>query len=167
MKQSIKLPVMAISLLMLLSSGPAPEAPLGVALVQEAAAIVGVPWSPVSVAGVARRTTRRAVVVSGSYAAASYQQQTAVAEQQAATAQQQAAVAQQQAATVQQQAATAPQQAQRPAGAPPLGSIVTSLPEGCAKSTVTIGDVQYYDCSGVYYRAAFQGNNLVYVVSQP
>jgi hypothetical protein len=160
MKQSIKLPVMGISLLMLLSSGPAPEAPLGVALVQEAAAIVGVPWSPVSVAGVARRTTRRAVVASGSYAAAaSYQQQTAVAEQQDA--------AQQQATAAQQQTTTAQQQAQRPEGAPPLGSIAASLPEGCAKNTVTIGDVQYYDCSGVYYRAAFQGNNLVYVVSQP
>jgi hypothetical protein len=146
MKRFIKLAILGCSLLGLLLADLSPQAPLGVALVKEAAAIVGVPISPVSFAGVARRTTRRAVVVSGSYAAAGYQQQTAVAEQ---------------------QAADAPQQAQRPAGAPPLGAIAGSLPEGCAKNTITVGDVQYYDCSGVYYRAAFQGNNLVYVVSQP
>jgi len=27
--------------------------------------------------------------------------------------------------------------------------------------------VQYNNCGGVYYRAAFQGSNLVYVVSKP
>ena len=27
--------------------------------------------------------------------------------------------------------------------------------------------VQYYNCGGVFYRAAFQGNSLVYVVAQP
>jgi hypothetical protein len=29
------------------------------------------------------------------------------------------------------------------------------------------GGVEYQNCGGVYYRAAFQGNNLVYVVEAP
>jgi hypothetical protein len=57
----------------------------------------------------------------------------------------------------QQQAAAA-----RPPGAPPVGSVVTALPAGC-KPEVKNG-VEYQNCGGVYYRAAFQSNNLVYVV---
>lgn len=140
MKQGIKVPVLSLSLLVLLAVGPAPQAPLGVSLVQEAAAVVGVPWSPASFAGVARRTTRRAVVATS--AAASAQQ-----------------------AAQPQAAAPQPTAAPQPAGAPPLGSIVATLPAGCVTSPK--GGVQYYDCNGVYYRAAFQGNNLVYVVTQP
>jgi hypothetical protein len=83
---------------------------------------------------------------------------TATAQQQAATAQQQSATAQQQSATAQQQqAATA-----RPAGAPPVGAVVATLPSGCKPETK--GGVEYQNCGGVYYRAAFQSNNLVYVV---
>jgi len=159
----IKTVILGLSLPLLLFADISPQAPLGVDFVREAKAIIGVPFSPLSVGGVARRTTRRAVAVSSSSAAsATAQQQQATAQQQAATAQQQAEVA------AQQQAATAPQpQAHRPEGAPPIGSIVAALPAGCDASNVTIGGVQYSDCAGVYYRAAFQGNNLVYVVSQP
>jgi len=121
-----------------LSLQQAPDAPLGIALIKDAQAIVGIPWSPLSVAGVARRTTRRALVIGSS---------AAVAEQQAAVAQQQAAVAQQQ------------------AGAPPIGSTVSTLPPGCVSAPKN--NVQYFNCAGVYYRVAFQGNNLVYVVAQP
>ena len=59
----------------------------------------------------------------------------------------------------------APEPAAQPTGGPPLGSIVSFLPAGCSK--ITISNVQYNNCGGVYYRTAFQGNNLVYVVSQP
>lgn len=149
MKKFVKSFLMAASVPVLLMVGAAPESPLGITLVKDAAAIVGMPLTPVSFAGVARRTTRRAVV----YGAA---EQEAVAQQQAATAQQQAAVAQQQAATA---------AAQRPAGAPAIGTIVSSLPDGC--TTSTLNNVQYQVCGGVYYRAAFQSNNLVYVVTQP
>ena len=75
-------------------------------------------------------------------------------------------------------AATAPAAAPAPAptpapapaaqpvvGAPAIGTIVAVLPDGC--STITMSGVQYNNCGGVYYRSAFQGNNLVYVVSQP
>ncbi len=136
--------------------------PGGLVLMPQAHAIVGAPLTPISVAGVARRTTARAVVATSTVAVASTN---ATAQQQAATAQQQQATAQQQAATAQQQAATAQQQqaaAARPPGAPPSGAIVNALPAGC-KPEIRSG-VEYQNCGGVFYRAAFQGNNLVYVV---
>jgi hypothetical protein len=148
---------MPFVLLSVLILQPAVEAPTGLTLVREAQAVVGVPWSPVSVAGVARRTTRRAVVMDG---AASAQQQS-VAQQQAAVAEQQAEVARQQQAVAEQQAAVARQQS----GSPPIGSTVSTLPEGCVSAPKN--DIQYFNCDGVYYRVAFQGNNLVYVVTQP
>jgi len=146
---------MALPLLYL--AGIAPDAPAGWTLLQEAHAVVGAPLTPVSAAGVARRTTRRAVVATSTTQAAAADT-AAVQQQQAATAQQQAATAQQQAATAQQQAAVAA----RPPGAPAAGAVVTALPAGCKPETSN--GVEYQNCGGVYYRAAFQGNNLVYVV---
>ena len=150
---------MALPLLYL--GGIAPDAPAGLTLLQDAHAVVGAPLTPVSAAGVARRTTRRVAVAETSAtqaaAASTQQQQAATAQQQAATAQQQAATAQQQAATAQQQAA-----AERPPGAPAVGTVVNALPAGCKPETRD--GVEYQNCGGVYYRAAFQGANLVYVV---
>lgn len=165
MNNALKTFLLGVSLPMLLLADMSPESPLGVGLVREAAAIVGAPLTPVSVAGVARRTTRRAVVVSSSSAAAaSSQQQQTTAQQQSATAQQQSATAQQQSATAQQAPATPPPAP--PAGtAPAVGAIVSTLPAGCVAAPK--GGVEYYQCGGVYYRTAFQGNNLVYVVQQP
>jgi nucleoid-associated protein YgaU len=148
----------------------APQAPLGVSLAREAHAVVGIPVTPVSVAGVARRTTRRVVAVeataataaAATTASATAAQQQAVAQQQAATAAQQQAVAKQQAATAQQQAAVAQAQA---GAVPAVGTVVATLPQGCVGEAR--GGVEYYRCGSVYYRAAFQGNNLVYVVQQP
>ena len=113
-----------------------------------------------AVLGVRRRTARRtAVVVSSADAAAvaTSQQQAAAAQQQAAAANQEAAAAKQEAAAAQQQAAAA----QSPSGVP-IGTVVSALPAGCTK--VTVGGTEYQDCSGSFYKAAFQGNNLVYVV---
>ena len=42
---------------------------------------------------------------------------------------------------------------------------MTSLPQGC--SQLTMNDTSYYNCGGTYFRTAFEGNTLVYVVSQP
>ncbi len=102
--------------------------------------------------GVRRRTAVVAYSIgkSSANAAAASQQQTAVAQQQAATAQQQAAVAQQQASAAQA------------ASGVPIGSMVNTLPAGCV--AVTVGNTQYQDCSGSFYKAAFQGDKLVYVV---
>jgi hypothetical protein len=145
----LKALVIATALSLLYLADVAPDAAPGLTLVRQAHAVVGAPMTPVSAAGVARRTTVRA--------ASAQQQQAATAQQQQATAQQQAATAQQQQATAQQQAAAA-----RPPGAPAVGAVVSTLPAGCRPETK--GGVEYQNCGGVYYRSAFQGNNLVYVV---
>lgn len=154
-------------------ASPAPETRLGFSFMADANAIVGAPLTPVSVAGVARRTAYRSAAVATSTAAAQSSAQAATAQQQSATAQQQSATAQQQAATAQQQTAAA-QQAQVAAAPPspatsgqalPIGTVVTALPAGCTQTTS--GGVQYSKCGANYYRAAFQGNNLVYVTAQP
>lgn len=122
-------------------------------------AVVGAPMTPMSVAGVARRTTYRVVAAeTATVAAAGAAQQQAVAQQQAATAKQQQATAQQQAAIAQQQAAIQ----QNAGGALAIGTVVAALPAGCAAEAY--GGVEYYRCGNSYYRAAFQSNNLVYVV---
>ncbi len=136
------------------------EPPLGLTLVREAGAIVGAPLTPGSVAGVARRSTYRAVAYGSASTAAAT---SATAQQQAATAQQQSATAQQQAAAA--QTPPAPTAAPVATGTPAVGSIVNTLPAGCTQEAK--GGVEYQRCGNVYYRAAFQGNNLVYVVQQP
>jgi hypothetical protein len=150
------------------------DAPLGVSLGAEAHAIIGLPFTPLSFAGVARRTAYRTVAYTSAAAAGSAAAaQTAAAQQQAAAAQQQAAAAQQEAAA-QQQAAAARAAAPPPPPAPaptaggrplPIGTVVSSLPAGCVSTPV--GGVDYFYCGGNFYRAAFQGNNLVYVTAQP
>jgi membrane protein involved in colicin uptake len=62
-------------------------------------------------------------------------------------------------------AAAAAQRAPAPGAAVPVGTIVPNLPSGC--SSIVIGGVNYFNCAGVYYRAGFQGNNIVYIVSAP
>jgi hypothetical protein len=52
------------------------------------------------------------------------------------------------------------------AGKPlPLGTVVSALPAGCTSTPV--GGVEYYYCGGNFYRAVFQGNQLVYVTAKP
>ena len=152
--------------------------------------IIDIPVLPVhlvpdadAIFGVRRRAWRRGMVVgytmgaasstaaSANYAAAaSAQEQASTAKQQSATAQQQSATAQQQSATAQQQSAAAQQQAvAAPApsggGTLPIGTVVSSLPAGCVSTPYK--DVEYYRCGDNYYRAMFQGNNLVYVTAKP
>jgi hypothetical protein len=119
--------VLAAALPLLYLADVSPDAAPSLTLVREAQAIVGAPMTPVSVAGVARRTTVRAASASAATSATS-QQQAQTAQQQAATAQQQEATAKQQAATAQQQAATAA----RPPGAPAVGTVVNTLPRAAS-----------------------------------
>ena len=128
-------------------------------------------------AGGRRRRTRRrtAVIVGTSVHAADQQadaQQQAAADQQVAAAQQEAADAEQRADAAEQEAAAAQQQPPAPPATPadageplPVGTVVPKLPEGCTSKSVD--SVQYYQCGGNYYRAAFQENNLVYVTTAP
>jgi len=117
------------------------QTPLKIAFVRDAEAIVGLPFTPVSVAGVARRTTRRAVVATSAAATAT-----------AATA------------AAAQSAAPPPPAQPQAVSAVPIGTVVQALPAGC--TSVVVNGVNYSDCGGVFYTAAFQGNNLVYVVVQ-
>lgn len=76
--------------------------PVRPVFVADAGAVVGRPLTPVSAAGVARRTTRRAVYATSASTSA---------------------------AAAQQQPAPAP--APAAAAAPPSGTVVTALPAGC------------------------------------
>lgn len=51
-------------------------------------------------------------------------------------------------------------------GSVPIGTVVSTLPAGCAATE--IGGIQYFKCaSGDYYRAAVQGGSLVYMSTKP
>jgi len=116
-----------------------------------------------AVFGVRRRTavvTAAVVETADSAKIAQSQQQAAAANQQAAAANQQAAAAKAQAAAV----ILPPPPAA--SGQPlPMGTVVSGLPPGCVSTPV--GGVEYYYGGGNFYKAAFQGNNLVYVTVQP
>jgi hypothetical protein len=133
--------------------------------VGNAEAIIGLPWTPLSFAGVARRTMyREAVATSAMNAAAANAAAANAAAANAAAAQAAAAnAAAAQAAAA--NAAAAAAAAQRASSQLPIGTMVSNLPPGC--NSVVIGGVDYFNCGGVYYRAGFQGNNVVYIVSQP
>ena len=138
------------------------------ALVGDAHAIIGAPLTPVSYAGVARRTTRRAVVVTSSAAASTASASTAAAAsasqsaEAAAKSAEASAQASAQASAEAAQAAAASSAAAQSHGGVPIGMVVPALPQGC--TSVTVSGKNYSDCGGSYYQAAIQGNNLVFVV---
>ena len=155
-----------VSLLFLLVVNFLPDSRLKLSLVGNAEAIIGMPWTPLSVAGVARRSMYREAVygaaaanaAAANAAAANYAAANAAAAQAAAA---NAAAAQAAAAN----AAAAAAAAQRANAGLPIGSTVPYLPPNC-NSTVINGQ-NYFNCNGVFYRAGFQGNQVVYIVSQP
>jgi hypothetical protein len=151
-----KIAAVAIALvLMLMADVPL----LPVQLVPEAQAILGVRRRTAVVVGAT-------VHAADSAQTAQAQQQTAAAQQQAAAAEKEAAAAKQEAAAAKQQAAAAPPLPPAAAGTPlPLGTVISALPPGCVSTPV--GGEAYYYCGGNFYRAVFQGNNLVYVTTQP
>jgi len=141
MKTKLKITIATIALVLILIA----DVPvLFEQLVPEAHAIFGV----------RRRAARRGVIVGYSMGEAAAT--SAAANQAAATSQHQEAAAQQQAA------APPPATAGKPL---PLGTVVSALPAGCTSTPV--GGVEYYYCGGNFYRAVFQGNQLVYVTAQP
>ena len=62
-------------------------------------------------------------------------------------------------------AAAKPAAPATPAGPPPIGTTVTSLPPGC--TSTTLNGVDYMRCGATYYKPSMMGSNLVFVVSQP
>jgi len=143
-----------IGALVLLSAAEmAPGTGVKVGLISDANAIIGRPLTPFSFAGVARRSAYRGAIYGGAAVAA------------AATT---AAVATAAVATapVYVQPYYAPIAPPPPAGTSlPVGTVVSALPGGCVSAPVN--NIEYYLCNGTYYRASFQGNNLVYVVATP
>lgn len=72
------------------------------------------------------------------------------------------AAAQANAAAAQANAAAA---AAKSAAPPPVGTIVTTLPPGCAQDK--LNGVDYMRCGSAYYKPSMVGTNLVFVVAQP
>ena len=126
----------------------APNAPYQLAFVQEASAII------------VRRAPVATAVVVGSVAASSSANAAAAANANATSAANANA-----AAANANAAAAATKQPTAPAGSPPVGTIVTSLPPGC--SGTKLNGVDYQRCGSTYYEAKMMGNNLIFVVAQP
>jgi len=138
MKTTLRITVATIALvLMLIADVPV----LFEQLVPEAYAIFGV----------RRRARRRGVIVGYSMGEAA-----------ATSAEANQAAAQKQADAQKQAAAPPPAATGKPL---PLGTVVSALPAGCTSTPV--GGEEYYYCGGNFYRAVFQGNQLVYVTAQP
>jgi hypothetical protein len=149
---------------------------LGVMLIADIPILPGIPTLTVelvpeaqAIFGVRRRVRRRTAVVAysaGAATSATAAAASSASQQQAAAAQQQAAAANQEAAAAKQEAAVAQQQlaAAQSASGVPIGTVADALPAGC--TAVTVGNSEYQDCGGSFYKAAFQGNKLVYVVVQ-
>ena len=140
MKTILKTAVLSVCTGLLFLVDVPPQFPLHVEFVPEAHAILGV----------RRRAFRRGSVVGASVAATDV---AVVGATNAAASQPAAAPA---------PAAPAPAADGKPL---PLGTVVNSLPAGCTSTPV--GGVDYYYCGGNFYKAAFQGNNLVYVTIKP
>jgi nucleoid-associated protein YgaU len=140
-------------------------------LVPEAQAVIGRPATPLSVAGVARRTAVRSTAAATSASkeqAAAAQKQAADAQKSAEAANKEAAAANAEATAAKQEAANAQQTLaaqQAAAAALPAGTKVSSLPAGC--TSAKISGVDYFNCSGTYYKAVFDSTNVVYIVSMP
>ena len=157
---------LTVSLFFLLVANFQSDSPLRLGFVGDAEAIIGMPWTPLSFAGVARRTMYReaawnaaAYNVAATNAAAANMAYANAAAAQAAAAN--ASAAQAAAAN----AAAAAAAAQRAAASLPIGTTVPYLPPNCTSSV--INGTNYFNCNGVYYKAGFQGNNVVYIVSTP
>jgi len=115
-------------------------AKLGISVIQDAQARVGRPLTPVSVGGVRRRTRRRTAVVTA-------------------------------AVVTRPVVVGAPVIVGTPVvvGAPVVvetpvvvGTSYTALPAGC--TTIPYAGITYYNCDGIYYKPAFQGDSVIYTV---
>ena len=109
-----------------------------------------------------RRTTRRRTAVVVSAATHEKDQQSAQAASQGTQASDSTKQTQPTAPT--EAAQPAPQSTTTSGDRLPIGTVVSKLPEGCTATPVN--DIQYYHCGNDYYRAAYQGNNLVYVTTE-
>ena len=159
--------ILAVALIFMSIATFQSNPPLRLELFRNAEAIIGMPWTPLSYAGVARRSMyREAAWNAAAYNAAAINAATYNAAAANAAAANAAAANAAAANAAAANAAASAAAAQRAAGsAVPIGTMVPNLPSGC--SSTVINGVNYFNCAGVYYRAGFQGNNIVYIVSAP
>ena len=139
---------------------------LSLGFVNNAEAIIGMPWTPRSYAGVARRSmyAEAAYGAAAANAAAMNAAAANAAYANAAAARAAAAILRRRTS---RRGERCRERCRRPAAASalPVGTIVPNLPPGC--TSTALDGVDYFHCAGVYYRAGFQGNNVVYIVSAP
>jgi hypothetical protein len=159
MKTFVKPLLLGSCFLVMLCADLAPDGTPGLRMLRPAEAIIGLPFTPLSFAGVARRSAYRSVVYSSAAVAA------ANASAASAAAAASASAAQASAAAAAAQAAAALPPPPPPAGPVPLGTVRAMLPPGCVPAP--INGIEYQDCAGTFYRAAFQGSTLVYVATKP
>lgn len=165
MKLTLKTAAVCTALLGMVCADFSSRAPLGLGFVTDAHAIIGLPFTPLSFAGVARRTAFRTMAYT-SAATAAATANAAAANAAAANAAAANAAAANAAAANEARAAAPPPPPPVAAGQPlPLGTVVSMLPAGCTSTPV--GGIDYFYCGGNFYRASFSGNNLVYVTAQP
>jgi len=168
MKPIIKSAILGIALVLMFlvdvpSRSPSRVSTAYVQLVPEAQAIFAV-W---------RRAARRTVIIGSVVVATTATAAAVSAHNQAAAANSAAASASAASASASAAAASAAAASAAKAGHPeaaaakplPLGTVVATIPAGCTSTPV--GNVNYFYCGGNFYRAVFQGNNLVYVTAQP
>ena len=164
-------PIVLTLSLLFMSIADLPNSLVRLGFVKNAEAIIGMPWTPMSVAGVARRSMYREAVYGAAAANVAVANAAAMNAAAANAAYANAAAAQASAANAAAAQAAAAQASAAAAAAHaassglPVGTIVPNLPPGC--QSIVISGVNYFNCNGVYYRAGFQGNNIVYIVSQP
>ena len=159
------MPIVLTALLVFMSVADfLPDSPLRLGFVKNAEAIIGMPWTPLSFAGVARRSMYREAAWNAAavtlplpmllprmlaYANACCGADCGRECRRCSGCRSQRCC----------------RRRERPELPLPIGTVVPYLPPGCT-STVISG-VNYFNCAGVYYRAGFQGNNVVYIVSAP
>jgi hypothetical protein len=166
MKTILMRTTLALPLLFFLVADFPSHSPWRLGSIRNAEAIIGLPFTPFSFAGMARRSMYRHAVwdaAAANAAAANMAYTNAAAANSAAASAAAANAAAAQAAA--SNAAASAAAAQRAATALPIGSTVPYLPPNCT-STVIHG-TSYFDCNGTYYKAGYEGNHIVYIVSQP
>jgi len=129
--------------------------------------IIGLPFTPLSFAGVARRTAYRTAVYGS--AASAYHYSYPYPYYHPYTAYSPPAAFSNAPVTAPPVTYTAPvpppvTTTETPRGPLPIGTVVSALPAGCVSSPKD--GIQYYDCAGTYYRAAVQGESIRYMVVQ-
>lgn len=166
MKTFLKSTILTAAFVVISFADCPPNSPVRLGFVGNAQAIIGMPWTPLSFAGVARRSMYRAAVYNAAAVNAASYNAAAANYAYANAAQAQAAAANAAAAqAAASSAAAAAAAAQKAAAALPIGSTVPYLPPNC--SSTVISGANYFNCNGVYYKPGFEGNHIIYIVSQP